>query len=387
MAACECLILGGGPAGSACAWALARGGVDVLILDKGIFPRDKVCGGWITPQIISELEIDVADYACANRRMLQPIRGFRVGCIGGHATETDCGQTVSYGIRRFEFDDYLVRRSGARVMEGVPFGTIERSGDSWIINREIKARVVIGAGGHFCPIARYMNPGLGSETIVAAQELEFEMTPAQRSACAIRGEMPELYFCRDLRGYGWCFRKGDYLNVGLGRLDPHQLGKHVAEFVDYLRRAKRLGFSLPAKPLGHAYLLYSKTQRKLVEDSILLIGDAAGLAHSQSGEGIRPAIESGLLAARTILEANGEYGAERLEKYRERLAERFGHQQEWSTRIGSKLPPRLMSSLGRMLLGVPWFSRHVVMENWFLHSSEAALETPTPAGSAAISVS
>jgi len=137
-----------------------------------------------------------------------------------------------------------------------------------------------------------------------------------------------------------------------------------------------LGFDLPAKPLGHAYLLYSKTRRKLVDDSILLIGDAAGLAYSQSGEGIRPAIESGLLAAQTILEANGNYSLEHLEPYRTRLAERFGHHQEWSTRIGSKLPPRLMSSLGRMLLAMPWFSRHVIMENWFLHSSEPALESP-----------
>jgi menaquinone-9 beta-reductase len=380
MASCECLILGGGPAGSACAWALARGGVDVFILDKGTFPRDKVCGGWITPQIIDELEIDVPAYA--HGRTLQPITGFRIGCIDGRITETDCGHTVSYGIRRLEFDDYLVRRSGARLLEGVPFRTIERSGDSWIINGEMKARMLIGAGGHFCPIARYMNPRLTGETVVAAQELEFEMTPAQRAACAICGQVPELYFCRDLRGYGWCFRKGDFLNVGLGRLDSRQLSKHVAEFVAFLQRTKRLSFDLPAKLLGHAYLLYSKTRRKLVDDSILLIGDAAGLAYSQSGEGIRPAIESGLLAAKTILKANGNYAAANLEKYRARLTQRFGQHGDWSTHIASKLPPRLMSSLARGLLATPWFSRHVVMENWFLHSTEPALEAPLQSVSA-----
>lgn len=376
MDACECLIVGGGPAGSACAWTLQRAGVDAVILDKSAFPRDKICGGWITPQVVQELEVG-ADYA--HGRVLQPIKGFRVGCIDGHTSETHYSEPVSYGIRRFEFDEYLVRRSGARVVEKQPFRTIEKTEDGWIVNGQIRARVLIGAGGHFCPVARHLNPELGSEVIVAAQETEFEMTPAQRDACAVSGEVPELYFCRDLRGYGWCFRKGDFLNIGLGRLDSHRLSDHVAEFVSFLRRAKRIAFDLPRKPLGHAYLLYGKTQRNFVGDGVLLIGDAAGLAYSQSGEGIRPAIESGLLAAKTLIEAKGDYSRSRLEEYRVLLAKRLGDQQEWSTRIGTKLPPSLMSALGRLLLATPWFSRQVVIQNWFLHANEPALEiSPEP---------
>lgn len=376
MDACECLIVGGGPAGSACARTLQRAGVDTIILDKSAFPRDKICGGWITPQVVQELEIG-ADYA--HGRILQPIKGFRVGCIDGPIIDTHYAEPVSYGIRRFEFDEYLVRRSGARVVEKQPFRTIERSEGGWVVNGEIRARVLVGAGGHFCPIARHLNPALGSEVIVAAQEAEFQMTPAQRDACAVKGEVPELYFCRDLRGYGWCFRKGDFLNIGLGRLDSHRLSEHVVEFVSFLRRAKRIAFDLPRKPLGHAYLLYGKTQRNLVDDGVLLIGDAAGLAYSQSGEGIRPAIESGLLAARTLIEAKGDYNRAKLEMYRGLLSERFGDQQEWSTRIGTKLPPALMSALGRLLLATPWFSRQVVIQNWFLHASEPALEiSPEP---------
>jgi flavin-dependent dehydrogenase len=368
--ACECLIVGGGPAGSACAWALQRGGVDTIILDKSGFPRDKICGGWITPQVIQELEISGYE----GGRTLQPITGFRVGCIDGHITETHCGGTVSYGIRRLEFDEYLLRRSGARVIERQPVRSLERTGGWWIVNGEIKALVLVGAGGHFCPIARHLNPSLGGEVIVAAQETEFEMTPAQQDACAVRGETPELYFCRDLRGYGWCFRKGNFLNIGLGRLDSHRLAEHVADFVAYLRRTRRIAFDLPRKPLGHAYLLYGKTQRQFTGDAVLLIGDAAGLAYSQSGEGIRPAIESGLLAARALIEANGDYSRATLDAYRASLAKRFGNQQDWSTRIGTRLPPALMSSLGRALLAVPWFSRQVVIHNWFLHANEPALE-------------
>lgn len=371
MDACECLIVGGGPAGSSCAWALARAGVDVAILDKEKFPRDKVCGGWITPQIIDELEIELRDYA--RGRTLQPITGFRVGCIDGRVTETHYHHPVSYGIRRFEFDDYLLRRSGAPLFEEILLRTVEKTDERWIVDGAIETRMLIGAGGHFCPVARCLNPSLGTEAIVAAQEAEFEMTPAQQESCAVQPEIPELYFCRDLKGYGWCFRKKNFLNVGLGRLDSHALGRHVADFLEFLRRTKRIGFDLPAKLLGHAYLLYRKRQRTLSGDGVLLIGDAAGLAYSQSGEGIRPAIESGLLAARAIIDANGMYDCESLRTYSKSLSQRFGTGQDWSTRIGTKLPPGLMGTLGRLLFATPLFARRVVIDNWFLHESEPAL--------------
>src|SRR5579859_2730289 len=116
MDTCDVLIVGGGPAGSSCAWKLQQSGLDVVILDKQVFPRDKICGGWITPPVLTSLDIDPLEYA--RGRVLQPITGFRVGCIGDRAIETDLGEPVSYGIRRSEFDDYLLRRSGARLALG-----------------------------------------------------------------------------------------------------------------------------------------------------------------------------------------------------------------------------------------------------------------------------
>jgi flavin-dependent dehydrogenase len=99
------------------------------------------------------------------------------------------------------------------------------------------------------------------------------------------------------------------------------------------------------------------------------------MAYSQSGEGIRPAIESGLLAAKAITEAHGAYRRESLDRYRALLTNRFGPiQDDWSVQIGRRLPPRLMNSLGRALLATKWFSRHIVLENWFLRSSEPAFQ-------------
>ena len=187
---------------------------------------------------------------------------------------------------------------------------------------------------------------------MVAQESEFEMTAAQIGECGIRGDTPELYFSPDLLGYGWCFRKGDILNVGLGRADPRGLSGHVQEFVEW-----KIPFEIPA-PRGHAYLLYGSSPRKISGPGWMLIGDAAGLAYPFSGEGILPAIESGLLAAETI--ARGES----LDEYPRRLAKQFGKTSAWMTSIGSRLPRRFIAE---RVLPTAWFSRQVVLRRWFLH--------------------
>jgi flavin-dependent dehydrogenase len=377
MDACDVLIVGGGPAGSACAWGLANSGLDVRILDKQSFPRDKVCGGWITPAVLSELGIDAADYA--RGRLLQPITGFRTGCVthndgGGSAIETDYNRTVSYGIRRREFDDYLLRRSGARLLEPSALTTLERASGGWMVNGEIHTRLLVGAGGHFCPVAKLTGAKRARENAVVAQEAEFEMDERQRAGCRIRPEIPELYFCADIKGYGWCFRKQNFLNIGLGRMDQHRLSEHVAAFVRFLQAAGRITFDVPAALLGHAYLLYGVSQRQPVDDGMLLIGDAAGLAYKQSGEGIRPAIESGLLAAQAILAAQGNYSREGLQRYEALLQKRFGASgQDWASKAGQHLPSAWIGAVGRTLLGTRWFVRDVVINRWFLHANEPAL--------------
>jgi flavin-dependent dehydrogenase len=359
------LIIGGGPAGSSCAKALHDAGLCAIILDKSTFPRNKVCGGWITPAVLDDLNIDLTAYATG--RVIQPITGFRTSLMGGTEIETEYGRTVSYGIRRFEFDDYLLNRCGAQLRLGTPLESIVRSADGWIVNGQIHARLIVGAGGHFCPVARFLGAKTSEEAPVTAQEVEFKMSAEQLSSCSISRNLPELFFCEDMLGYGWCFRKGDFLNIGLGRLDQRSLPVHVAAFVRFLKDTGKVAFDLPLSMRGHAYLIQRETKRKLVEDGILLIGDAAGLAYSQSGEGILPAVESGLLAAKVILDAGGQYTRDRLSSYRDLLATRFDKSQsDWATRIGRSLPPRGMKSLARMLLRTRWFSRHVVLDRWFL---------------------
>ncbi|HEY7058153.1 MAG TPA: FAD-dependent oxidoreductase, partial [Vicinamibacterales bacterium] len=82
MTTCDVLIVGGGPGGSSCAWALARAGVDVVVIDRARFPRDKICAGWITPPVIDALELDPTAYAGAGLT-IQPMTGFRTGVVDG----------------------------------------------------------------------------------------------------------------------------------------------------------------------------------------------------------------------------------------------------------------------------------------------------------------
>lgn len=374
MDSCDILIVGAGPAGSSCAWKLRDSGLTTVILDKAIFPRDKVCGGWVTPPVLEELKIAPAEYAQC--RVLQPMHGLRIGIMGCSELETDYGKPISYAIRRCEFDDFLLKRCGARILQGTPLTSLERSSEHWVVNDQFRARLLVGAGGHFCPVARYRGANARNEMSVAAQETEFQMTENQSKQCSIRPEIPELYFCPDLRGYGWCVRKHDFLNVGLGRLDPHAFPEHVAGFVDFLKKSGKIAFDLPSHLKGHSYLLYGYSKRDVARDGVLLVGDAAGLAYSLSGEGIRPAVESGLLAAEAILATNGENNSALCKTYRSLLSARFGKsQKEWVSAIGAHLPTRLVLSLSRLLFGGRWFSRHVVLERWFLHSNEPALNS------------
>ena len=385
LTSCDVLVVGGGPAGSSCARALVRAGMDVVVIDRKAFPRDKLCAGWITPQVLDTLELAVGEYA-ATGRVIQPLLGFQVSRAGDREARVVYDRVVSYGIRRCEFDHYLLERSGARLRLGEPLQTLERERGGWKANGNLRAQVVVGAGGHFCPVARRLGAELGqSEPVIAAQEIEFEMSPRQRAACPIDGEVAEIYFERDLKGYGWVFRKGDFLNVGLGRQGNARLSEHVARFLAFLAERGKLPPEFPQKLRGHPYLLYDEAPRPLVGDGALLAGDAAGLAYPRSGEGIRPAIESGILAAETIVEASGACAIERLAPYERRIVERFGPRRRQRA-LTDLLPDSILQNLAGRLFATDWFARRVVLNDWFFHADQSSLRPPTTATSSRPSV-
>lgn len=362
----DAIIVGGGPAGSSCAWALRRAGWDVLVMDKSPFPRDKVCAGWITPEVVQLLELDLADYR--RQHTLQPFSSFRTGLLGSTLINTDYGHTVSYGILRREFDDYLLRRSAANTRPGAAVTSVDFQHGNWRINEQLQTPLLIGAGGHFCPVARRLNPKADDDQqIVTAQEMEIAMDPALQAQCQVRADTPELYFMPTLDGYAWCVRKGDSLNIGLGRTENRHLTRHVAQFYEFLVKQRKVPAALPGRFRGHAYRLSSQRwQRRLVDDGVMLIGDAAGLAYPQSGEGIYTAIKSGLLAAATAVEANNDYRLAMLNNYTFRLDQFFDDK---SVLPSLTLPRAIRGIAAQLLLKNHFFSRHILLDKWFLHQA------------------
>jgi flavin-dependent dehydrogenase len=346
--------------------------MDVLVRDRAAFPRDKPCAGWVTPGTLETLGLDPAEYARAHT--LQTFTGFRTGLIGGPDLVTRYGRPAGYAVRRCEFDQFLLERSGARARCGFPVASLERARDAWVVDGATRTPLLVGAAGHFCPVARLLNGAQRPAAVVVAQEVEFRMDARGRAACRVEPEIPELFFCRDLQGYGWCVRKNDYLNVGLGRRDAAGLSARVQAFLAFLAARGSLPRAIPSRLFGHAYLLYEGPPRRVVDDGVVLVGDAAGLAAPESGEGIRPAVESGILAAAAILAARGRYGREQLSPYAAALQARLGPR-----RTGLRLPQGLTAAVGRPLLSSPWFARRVVLDRWFLQVERSPLRVPLAA--------
>ncbi|HEV2968456.1 MAG TPA: NAD(P)/FAD-dependent oxidoreductase [Pirellulales bacterium] len=369
MQRCDVLIVGGGPAGSTCAEKLRAVGADVVVIDKKVFPREKPCAGWITPHVIETLKLDVEAYR--RDHVFQPLTGFRTGLMSGREVETHYGKAVSFGIRRYEFDRYLLERSGAECRLGEALAKLERAGDRWIVNGHLDAALVVGAGGHFCPIAQRLGARHDrAASVVAAQEVEFEASASDLAQGRIDPEIPELFFCDDLKGYGWCFRKGNFLNIGLGRVDSRELSRQMGEFCRLLQDRRKFRCEIPSRFRGHAYQLYERTPPKLIDDGAMLVGDAAGLAYPHSGEGIRPAVESGSMAAEVIAAAAGDFSASKLEPYRQRVLARYGEPRgqgptDW-------LPAGWLHFFAARLMASSWFARKVVLDRWFLHAHEPA---------------
>jgi menaquinone-9 beta-reductase len=346
---CDALIVGGGPAGSTAARLLRLAGWDVVVADRARFPRDKVCAGWLTPEVFPLLDLTPAEYQAAGLT-IQEIMAFRTSVMGGRPVETSYGRVASYAIRRCEFDTFLLRRGGVRVLEDTFVRTLRHDRDRWIINESIDARVVVGAGGHFCPVARHLRADVDDRAPIVAKEAEFPLGDAHSR---VSGSTPELYFCRDLQGYAWCVRKGDYLNVGIGRRGNAGFGEHVKGFVEYLQRQRIITDTSNARWHGHAYFGSGIGMRPVIGPGIMLIGDAAGLA-----------FESGRLAAETLIVAAGRCATEDLQPYADAL--RLLHP---AVRQNSAPLRAALAAAGRLLLSSRAFTRHVVLDRWFLRAT------------------
>jgi menaquinone-9 beta-reductase len=290
---CDVLIVGGGPAGSSAAWKLRRAGADVLVLDREQFPRLKLCAGWVTPEVIRDLEIDL----CAYPHRLLTFPRLRIH-YGRWHVPIAC---VQHSIRRYEFDAWLLERSGAPVERHNVRHITAEPGGGFSIDGAFRCRYLIGAGGTRCPVYRELfrelNPRASELQIVTLEhEIQYDW---QDSDC-------HLWFCEQgLPGYSWYVPKEHgWLNVGVGAIAERMkrrgqdIRAHWAHLATRLDRSLAPGASYD--PTGYSYYLRGRVD-VVQRDNAFITGDAAGLATRDLGEGIGPAVCSGLLAAEAIL--------------------------------------------------------------------------------------
>ncbi len=363
----DVLIVGGGPGGSTAAWELAKRGRRVLLLDAATFPRVKLCAGWVTKKVMADLELAPDEYP----HTIQPFQSVFVG-YDDKLLETKWSEPASYGIIRSQFDAYLLRRAqeeGAEVREGVRVRGIEKAAEGMRVDlgsEKIEVPLVIGAGGHTCPVARTFGDVSSKESVVLTQESETNVGAEKLRALAPNYGLPELFAEPDFKGYSWYFTKGDFLNIGVGCIGKRpNVHERLDILLDRFRRTGRLPEKLElTKFRGHAYSVYRRHVRRPVGDGFALIGDAAGLAKDFSGEGIGPAVHSAKMAARAA-HVYLETG-EGLVEYGEALSAKYGSGGEGMLdKFIDRVPDSVLFGVARFICGNAWLRRRLVLEGAF----------------------
>jgi len=301
------LVVGAGPAGSVCAWRLAREGVRVLLADRSSFPRPKLCGGALSgygADLLVRcgmlLSIEVHDLASARHGIFSCFDDFRL-------LRTFCGKPEIRIVDRTFFDSFLYRRAleaGAEPLGEQEFtgfhpggGAVFRSG---LI---VDFRRMVGADGANSTTRRraYGKPrgsfGLCLETFVP-------LAPSVLERFAPLGF--QAHFGLLPYGYGWVIPRLDDVCVGVGsfgsRSRPVEAAKALERLLEHLELGSRRNIQGAVVPTFRGSVLPGKGR-------VLLAGEAAGLCDRVSGEGIAHALESGLLAAEAILSGAGAWSA------------------------------------------------------------------------------
>ena len=290
------LIVGGGPAGASCAWKLASAGIQCILIDKAVFPRDKVCGGTLsarTAEILttsgiltaSELEaLTLAEHRAMslwNREELL-------------RTYTSQGTSVRI-ISRREFDNVLIDKAaaaGASIVTGEAVVSVDLSSVTTSAGKTLSYSNLVGADGcgslvrKIMPGTRGRGTGMGLEYFIPLADLDEEPEEIQ------------IHFGYFPYGYIWVIPDREKVNIGAGAVGSPASPSDITFALKGFLEAR--GISCRKYQLHGAPLPSRELDRNLGKDNIYLAGDAAGLVDHVSGEGIGHAVESGFLVADCI---------------------------------------------------------------------------------------
>jgi menaquinone-9 beta-reductase len=312
----DVLIVGAGPAGVAAGLEARRLGLDALVVDKAVFPRDKTCGDGLTTgalRLLDELELDVRTLPT-----WAAVTDFVLVSPTGRELEVPLPPQGTYAgvVPRAELDAALVahaRARGVEVLEGAGVSALDDRSDvvaaTLADGTEVTARFLVAADGHWSPVRRMIG---------ADDQADLGSWHAFRQYFSgVDDRRLWVLFEEDLLpGYAWVFPVGSpgaadgagRANVGFGVLrtdDASTNGKALAALWRGLaeRPSLRRALGPRAEPEGtvRAWPIPAAYDRnRLTRGRVLFVGDAANVVDPMTGEGIAQALESGMLAARAI---------------------------------------------------------------------------------------
>ncbi len=320
----DVLVIGAGPAGSSTAKYAAQNGADVILMDKkSEIGAPKRCAEGVSKEGLKKLGIEPD-----SRWVTKELSGVRLVSPNGTDVWLNDDQVklpeAGYILERKVFDKFMAMdaaRAGATIMIKTLARGMRKDYDSYIVSCEsmgesfeIKAKIVVGADGPESRVGRWG----GLKTTVKPKNME---SGIQFEMAGVEMEDPdciEFYFGSVAPGgYAWIFPKGDDIaNVGLGIVNTvtdKSAYQHLLEFVEKCpatQNAQPVELNIGGDPVGGML-------KELVEDNVLIVGDAAGHVNPLTGGGIITALEAGKYAGEVIASAikEGDHSKNRLKEY------------------------------------------------------------------------
>ncbi|MFW6120156.1 MAG: geranylgeranyl reductase family protein [Petrotogales bacterium] len=330
----DVVVVGAGPAGSTAAKCLAEKGLEVLLIDKKKFPRDKPCGGGLPTRVLKRFPyiVDFLDSISYGSITYSSSLKYKL--------KIQKDRPLIATVLRRDFDNGLVKLAiskGVDFLDGKTVTDVKTLKDKAILLLEngdkIESQVIIGADGNRSVVADKSNLLKKTNDICICLVQEQPMSEEQLDKYFSKKRKVYLFIkILGIAGYGWIFPKKKNLNIGIGEFESAidkpkpktSLMEIYERYVDILKEKNILsrdfkinpkGGTLPVFPLGKTYA-----------DRVILCGDAAGFINPITGEGIYYAMTSGEIAARVTAQALelGDTSERVLSQYQKLWQQDFG---------------------------------------------------------------